>query len=166
MWGEVTSLSLGASFLPLGHSKCLKQMYDAYSAGHIRPFGKSKIRLNWFYTKWLSHISNISYSFSFTCQQLAKDVVTEAKAEGVSKRVRHCWESTVVFALFWGVILIKFLGTDIVELLFPFCRRNFSCCNSNHLFCKIKKIFERTPWGYFPLNLLTAEVSTRNLKLC
>ena len=38
VWGEATSLSLRASFLSLGHGKCLKQMYNACSTGHLRPF--------------------------------------------------------------------------------------------------------------------------------
>ena len=42
IWGEVTSPSLRASFLALGHSNCLKQMYNACSTGHVRPFWKNK----------------------------------------------------------------------------------------------------------------------------
>ena len=42
--GEVTSLSLRASFWSLGHSKYLKQMYNACTTGHVRPFWKNKVR--------------------------------------------------------------------------------------------------------------------------
>ena len=68
MWGGITSLSLWAAFLSLGHGKCLKQMYNACSIGHISTFGKTRSGQISFKPNGFLMYSNIFYGFSFIYQ--------------------------------------------------------------------------------------------------
>ena len=66
IWGEATFLSLRASFLPLGHSKCLKQMYNACSTNRpcqalLEKQSQAKLVLH----QVASSCSSVSYCLSF-----------------------------------------------------------------------------------------------------
>ena len=67
---KVTSLSLRAFFLPLGHSKHLKQIHKACSTATLDPFGKISSGRSSFTPKGFLIYSKISYCLSFIYHSL------------------------------------------------------------------------------------------------